>query len=35
MARQKGQKKQIMVRTIAIVLAVVLAVSVILMTVLK
>ena len=35
MARQKAQKKQIMVRTIAIVLAVVLTVSVILMTVLK
>jgi len=35
MTKQKVQKKTIMVRTIAIVLAVVLAVSVILMTVLK
>ena len=35
MTKQKVQKKTIMVRTIAIVLAVVLALSVILMTVLK
>lgn len=35
MTKQKAQKKQIMVRTVAIVLAVVLAVSVVLMTVLK